>query len=64
MDDVVLQLLHFGAARYNPKKFKPISDVSFGNKPTGGLWTSPVDSEYGWREWCEQESFGNIKQCF
>jgi hypothetical protein len=24
-------------------------------KPTGGLWTSPHDSVYGWKEWCQAE---------
>ena len=24
-------------------------------KPKGGLWTSPDQSEYGWREWCGSE---------
>lgn len=27
------------------------------NKPDGGLWASPVDSEWGWRDWCEAENF-------
>jgi hypothetical protein len=29
-------------------------------KPYGGLWASPAESEYGWKEWCETEHFGNI----
>lgn len=24
------------------------------NKPYGGLWASPSDSKWGWKEWCEQ----------
>lgn len=23
-------------------------------KPTGGIWTSPVDSEHGWGRWCSE----------
>lgn len=23
----------------------------------GGLWTSPIDSEYSWRKWCLREDF-------
>ena len=26
-------------------------------KPKGGLWGSPVDAEYGWKEWCESADF-------
>ena len=29
-------------------------------KPLGGLWCSPLDSEYGWIDWCRAESFGDI----
>lgn len=29
-------------------------------KPNGGLWCSPLDSEYGWIDWCRAESFGDI----
>lgn len=29
-------------------------------KPHGGLWCSPLDSEYGWIDWCRAESFGDI----
>jgi hypothetical protein len=27
------------------------------NKPTNTLWGSPVDAEYGWRDWCESNEF-------
>jgi len=59
-----MQLIHFGSARYDPLKFNQISDIPFRNKPHGGLWTSPVDSKYGWREWCEYESFGELNNFF
>lgn len=29
-------------------------------KPYGGLWCSPLDSAYGWIDWCKAESFGDI----
>lgn len=31
-------------------------------KPKGGIWTSPVGSNYGWKRWCEEEEFGNIDE--
>lgn len=27
------------------------------NKPNRGLWGSPVDSSYGWKEWCVENNF-------
>lgn len=26
-------------------------------KPNGGLWVSPVESVYGWKEWCADEDY-------
>lgn len=31
-------------------------------KPKGGIWTSPVESKYGWDRWCQDENFGNIDE--
>ena len=28
-------------------------------KPDKGFWGSPVNAIYGWKEWCENEEFGN-----
>ena len=32
-------------------------------KPKSALWGSPIDAEYGWKEWCESEHYipGNKK---
>lgn len=27
------------------------------NKPKKALWGSPVDAEFGWRDWCENEEW-------
>ena len=52
-----MQVIHYGAPEYNPALFKPISNRYSRNKPEGGLWTSPVGSEFGWYEWCIEEGF-------
>lgn len=26
-------------------------------KPDGGVWGSPVESEYGWKDWCTMEDY-------
>jgi hypothetical protein len=50
--------IHYGADHYDDSKFKPISNYnSLINKPKGGFWASPVNTNWGWKEWCESEEF-------
>lgn len=45
---------------YDQKEFKPIEydDVyTIENKCRYGLWGCPIDSNFGWKEWCEKEEF-------
>ena len=50
--------IHYGSKRFRPKLFKPIRNREFFNKPYGGLWASPVDAEYGWKQWTEDNHYG------
>lgn len=40
-------------------KINPISDKVWPGleKPKGGLWASPVNSVFGWKDWCRSEDF-------
>ena len=50
--------IHYGADHYDDTKFKPISNYnSIINKPKGGFWASPVDANWGWKDWCDSEQF-------
>ena len=49
-------LIHYGSTKYNPKKFTRIQNENW-VKPKGGLWTSPINSEWAWKHWCESEQF-------
>lgn len=40
---------------FDPTKFRAIENSSYFCKPHGGLWSSPLDSEWGWRQWVESE---------
>jgi hypothetical protein len=40
--------------QYDPNMIEPITQ-EYCNKPKGGLWTSPVISEWNWEQWCECE---------
>ena len=59
-----MKLIHYGNTHYIPSWFEPISDEPFRNKPKGGLWTSPINSEYGWSDWCEGEGYGDLSAWF
>ena len=42
--------------KFDNNLFKKINNkFTFGTKPRGGLWGSPVDSDNGWKDWCELE---------
>ena len=51
----------YGTDTFDVNKFKPYDNkrtVDFGmNKPIGGLWASPLNSECGWGEWCSKNEF-------
>lgn len=56
--------IHYGSEKFDKDRFKTFSGLeeefrNFRNKPGVGvgIWASPVDAEYGWREWCENEDF-------
>ena|ERR1035437_332184 len=60
LEPKMFDLIHHGSPNFDPAKFNAVVDDSrtaFTKKPFGGLWTSPVESKCGWREWCEVEEF-------
>ena len=59
-----MRLITYGKGNaFDIAKFEPIKNRDF-VKPFGGLWASPVDSKYGWREWCKDNEFGDLKTHF
>ena len=50
--------IHYGSPSFQPDKFQPIKNYEWGAvKPIGGMWASPIDAEWGWKQWCEAEEF-------
>ena len=47
-----MKLIHYGSDSYNPDKFQPIRNRHSFVKPFGGLWTSPINSNWSWKHWC------------
>lgn len=55
-----MRFIHYGHNEYIPEAFNPVCNIPAFNKPTGGLWASPVDAEYGWADWCENEQMAEF----
>lgn len=53
--------VHYGNSKFDINKFSAIRNRGVFPKPFGGLWASPVDAEFGWIQWCEQEDFAHYK---
>lgn len=50
--------IHYGSEAFDPDAFKPIRNLPSFNKPTGGLWASPIDAETSWKGFVEFELEG------
>ena len=51
------EYIHFGHERFDREKFQEIKNELYFCKPKGGLWASPVDAPFGWKDWCEAEEY-------
>lgn len=49
--------IHYGHDRFVPDQFRVPENRVYFTKPKGGLWASPIDAKYGWKDWCESEEF-------
>ena len=49
--------IHFGAPHFIPDLVQPIKNLAFFSKPAGGLWASPVDAEFGWIDWMNENDY-------
>jgi hypothetical protein len=65
MEVLRLHLVHYGANSFDAAEFGEIKNRNF-VKPSGGLWASPVESDYGWRHWCTAEEYqvDSLKKSF
>lgn len=52
--------VHYGTRWWNPQIFRQIVNQPHFTKPAGGLWASPIDAKYGWKDWNEVE---HVKEC-
>jgi hypothetical protein len=60
-----MTLVTYGCGdKLSRRKFKPIENDTYRNKPDGGLWTSPYRSKWGWRKWGKVNQYGDFKTSF
>ena len=48
--------IHYGQTEFDPELATREVNAIW-SKPDKGLWGSPVDSDWGWKEWCEAEDW-------
>ena len=52
--------IHYGSEHFDRTRFCEVKngdELLWLQKPKGGLWGSPVDSDYGWARWCDDNKF-------
>lgn len=53
------EYIHYGSDHFDRNKFMPITNKSYPwAKPHGGMWSSPVDSNDTWEDWCQGNGVG------
>ena len=52
-----MNLISLGIDEIRKDQFKVVKNSRRSNKPNGGLWTSPIDSKYGWYDFVVGEQF-------
>lgn len=56
--------VHYGTNKIKENLFKVIKNRRGWNKPQGGIWASPLNSNHSWRRFCLDENFniGTLKK--
>lgn len=57
--------IHYGHTGFNKENFTELHNSEYLSvKPDrrSGIWASPVGSEFGWKDWCEQNDFRECRE--
>ena len=60
LQQITLDLVSYGKNKFDLNKFIKPTNIPlpiFGNRPNGGLWASPINSKYGWKDWCKTKKY-------
>lgn len=59
-----MEYIHYGSDKFDIKKFKPIENIRFFNKPRGGLWGCESTSKFSWKDFAKSEMDTDISTYF
>ena len=51
------EYIHYGSKEFDIIQFNKVKNIPLWTKPSGGLWASYIDSEYSWKQWCQDNCF-------
>ena len=51
--------VHWGHREFDINLFQNIKNREMFVKPSGGLWASPFDTDYSWKQWCDDNNFNH-----
>lgn len=58
------KLIHYGSKSFDPLVYKEVENSEYNIKPyKGGLWTSPIDSDLGWIDYCNNTFDPDSRHC-
>lgn len=49
--------IHYGHKKFDRSLFTQPQNRRAFMKPIGGMWASPTDAPFGWKQWCEENHF-------
>ena len=58
-----IECIHYGHKSFDITQFNKIKNDNW-IKPKGGLWASPINSKYGWIDWCNENNYGRLDNSF
>ena len=55
-----MRVVHYTADKNFKLRPIKVDEGDLPIKPKGGIWASPVDAKFSWKDWCEGEKFDDL----
>ena len=56
------EYIHYGCKNFDPQKIKQVKNRMYLGKPSGGFWSSPIESEYSWKQWNDSSQCSECRE--